>query len=361
MKKHFSLLFVVLFFSYWAFAQDGPYILYDNDGRVEFITFDNDLIKSTKCFADRNSIGSFTVYAQEGGYSFAVNLHRDLTIPAARYEIPEKLLAISDPHGDFVPFVSVLQGNGVIDEQLDWSFGRNHLMVLGDVSDRGDDPTALYWLIYKLEEQARVAGGCLHFLLGNHEVMVSQNDLRYTAKKFQAVAQSAGMEYYKLWGYQTELGRWINSRNQIEVIGDNLFVHAGISPQMAAFDLKIEQINDTIRKYIALDRKAATNSPAASLIMGTNGTLWYRGLIQHKEDMNGSVVDGILDRFEVKRIVVGHTMIENVTAYFNGRVVDVNVNNMRNMTRLKSRGVMITPDGIWVVDDRGEKLLLVQH
>jgi 3',5'-cyclic AMP phosphodiesterase CpdA len=270
--------------------------------------------------------------------------------------MPEKILVVSDLHGDIVPFVSVLQGAGVVNKQLDWSFGQGHLVVLGDVSDRGDDVTALYWLIYKLEDQARKAGGVVHLLLGNHEVMVAQNDLRYITQKYKDVAQKLDMEYCKLWSNQSLLGKWINSRNQMEVIGDMLFVHAGVSPQVAATNLKIEHINDTIRKYIQLERNASVNSPVAELIMRTNGTLWYRGLVQPNEEVNDSVINAMLDRFGVKKIIVGHTMLDHVSQFFDGKVVDVNVNNKRNMERGLSRGVIITPNDLWVVDDNGKRM-----
>ena len=355
MKRFFYLFTLVISSPCFAVAQDGPYLIYNHSGRVELIAFDKEWNKSVQFFTDRNRIGPFEVTTQEGEYTFSVNLH-DITTPPARYEMAEQMAVFSDPHGDFIPFVTALQGTGVVNEELDWSFGRGHLVVLGDVCDRGEDVTALYWLIYKLEGQAREAGGVVHLLLGNHEVMIAQNDLRYLAPKYKMVAEHTGVAYSTLWSSQTELGRWINARNQIEVIGDMLFVHAGISPQITATDFTVEQINDTVRKYIALERSATANSPMAELIMRTDGPLWYRGMIQANEEINDAVVDEILEHFGVKRIIVGHTMLREVSEYFGGRVIDVNVDNKRNMERATSRGIMITPDDIWVMDGNGKRL-----
>ena len=356
MKRLLIIFLLTVCFPCFGVAQDGPYIVYGTAGGVELITFDKDLNKHSQRISNRNSVDVITVFTQEGDYAFSFKLRDTIVVPPIRYEMPERMVVISDPHGDIVPFVTVLQGAGVIDSELHWRFGCGHLAILGDVSDRGDDVTAIYWLIYKLEEQAREAGGVVHLLLGNHEVMIAQNDLRYLAPKYKTVAENAGVEYSTFWSAQTELGRWIRSRNQIERIGDMLFVHAGISPQIAATDFTVEQINDTVRKYIALERNATANSPMAELIMRTEGPLWYRGMIQPNEEIDDAVVDGILERFGVKKMIVGHTMLREVSEYFGGRVIDVNVDNKRNMERATSRGMMITPDDIWVIDGNGNRL-----
>ena len=67
----------------------------------------------------------------------------------------------------------------VIDTDLTWSFGDGHLVIVGDVFDRGPNVTECLWLIYRLEQEASAAGGAVHFLLGNHELMVMRGDLRY--------------------------------------------------------------------------------------------------------------------------------------------------------------------------------------
>lgn len=84
---------------------------------------------------------------------------------------------MSDPHGRLDCVISLLQGNGVIDKNYNWSFGSNHLMVIGDIFDRGKDVPQIFWLFYKLEDEAAKAGGTVSFLLGNHEPLVLANDI----------------------------------------------------------------------------------------------------------------------------------------------------------------------------------------
>lgn len=45
-------------------------------------------------------------------------------------------------------------------------------MIIGDIFDRGKDVPQIFWLFYKLEEEAAKAGGHVSFILGNHEPMV---------------------------------------------------------------------------------------------------------------------------------------------------------------------------------------------
>lgn len=52
-------------------------------------------------------------------------------------------------------------------------------MQTGDVPDRGPDSRKVMDLLMDLEKQARKAGGIVHALLGNHEVMNMVGDLRY--------------------------------------------------------------------------------------------------------------------------------------------------------------------------------------
>ena len=338
----------------------GPYIIYNEDGTVELIDFNFTLNRFTQHFDSRNDIGLIRVGTQEGNYEFSLRLHDNITIPADHHDMPEQILLISDPHGCGVSFITGLKGNGVIDEHFNWIFGNGHLIVLGDVHNRGDDVTPIFWLIYKLEEQARRAGGAVHFLLGNHEVMVAQNDHRYTTAKYGIIAERIRVQHYgELWTNKTELGRWMHSRNTMMIIGDILFVHAGVSSQLAATELSITKINEIVRRYMALPRSATVDpSTNGHLIMRTNGPLWYRGMVTPGA-MNTAIVDEILERFGVRKIVVGHTIFPEISSLFGGRVIATKVNTRMNLQNRRSRGLMITPDDMWAVDNEGRRMNLM--
>lgn len=112
---------------------------------------------------------------------------------------------MSDPHGRLDCVISLLQGNHIIDKDYKWSFGKNHLMIIGDIFDRGKDVPQIFWLFYKLEEEAAKAGGHVSFMLGNHEPMVLANDLRYTKEKYKILAEKLKMKYP---GYSVLIPNW---------------------------------------------------------------------------------------------------------------------------------------------------------
>ena len=64
--------------------------------------------------------------------------------------------------------------------------------MLGDVFDRGPNHLEILWLLYQLEAEAARAGGGVHLVLGNHEAMVLNGDLRYLNAKYADTARVLG-------------------------------------------------------------------------------------------------------------------------------------------------------------------------
>ncbi|MBT5724208.1 MAG: protein-tyrosine-phosphatase, partial [Gammaproteobacteria bacterium] len=91
----------------------------------------------------------------------------------------DRIVAVGDLHGDYDQYIKVLTTNGLVDEQLRWQGGKTHFVQLGDVVDRGPDSLRIIRHLMKLEKEAKKKGGRVHVLIGNHEVMNIQNDLRY--------------------------------------------------------------------------------------------------------------------------------------------------------------------------------------
>lgn len=139
--------------------------------------------------------------------------------------------------------------NGIIDESFNWTFGEGHLIINGDVFDRGKQVTECLWLIYSLEEKAKLAGGYIHFILGNHELMNLSGNLSYVKEKYLQNSVKIGKEYNDLYSKESELGRWLRTKNIIEKIGDLLFVHAGISKEVNELQMSVGQINDLARPF----------------------------------------------------------------------------------------------------------------
>ena len=102
---------------------------------------------------------------------------------AGDYEINTyaRVVAFGDVPGAYTGWTTMLGELGVVEADLNWSGGTTHLVSLGDLIDRGPDSRKVVELLMKLDAQAEQAGGAVHMVLGNHEVMVMTGDLRYVS------------------------------------------------------------------------------------------------------------------------------------------------------------------------------------
>lgn len=331
---------------------DGPYLLYGTEG-LRLIRVDTGGILKDSLIRDVSGF-SFPVESRKGDIRFRVKLHA-LERPAWKMSQAEKLLVISDPHGDLESFVSVLQGNNVIGKAYEWTFGPNQLVIIGDVFDRGEDVLPIFWLIYKLEQEAAAAGGSVVFMLGNHEEMVLRGDCRYTKEKYKKLAEEAGISYPDLWGEHSELGRWLRTRNLLQIIGDNLLVHAGLSPDFLKRKESLPQMNQTASEGLSLSKQQRKEaSPLSEFIFGSSGPFWYRGMVRSADHYHPLPVKDLLrllKKYRVKRIVVGHTIFDDITTFYNKRVIAVNVENRKNREKGRGRGILIEKDKGYIVYD----------
>ena len=285
----------------------------------------------------------FEVISHDGSHSFSVKLH-EVSRPEWEYNQPDEVFIISDLHGNIEPFVEILKKQKIIGGDYEWIFGNNHLVIVGDVFDRGNDVLPIYWLMYKLEEEARTVGGVVHFVPGNHEEMIMRGDLRYMEPKYAELAEELGVNYRELWSPDSELGNWIMTRNTIEIIGDNLFVHAGLSKEFLEYKWEIPRLNEMVSSYMYTTKEERDKTEEGTFLFGSNGPLWYRGMVRRDEQYNPIAtddVDAILKQYEVSRVIVGHTIFEEVTFFHDGKVIGVNVDNQKNMDEERSRGLLI--------------------
>ena len=266
------MLFVsLLCLVYAAEAQtaDGPYIMYQEDGSVRMVSVTPEGRIVDTILASLPEDYGFTVVSSDQEHCFDVSLH-PVERPDWKTEQPDRIFVTSDPHGNIDCFISLLQGNGVIDADCNWSFGTNQLVVIGDVFDRGNDAVQILWLIYQLEAEAAQAGGRVDYLLGNHEPMVLMNDLRYAKPKYTQLADTLGMKYADLLSPSSELGRWLSVRNTMQMSGRCLFVHAGLSSDFYRQNLDIPFVNEQVSAGL-YKTKAERNtfSWAAAVLCGT--------------------------------------------------------------------------------------------
>jgi hypothetical protein len=241
-----------------------------------------------------------------------------------------RIFAVSDIHGEFSSFTEILSAGGVIDDRGTWDWGDGQLVINGDVFDRGDQVTECLWLIYRLEHQARAAGGAVHLLLGNHELMPLRGDLRYVNPKYlEGICRATRIRYYDLFGPDMELGRWLRTKHTAMVINDVLFVHGGLSAEFTEHDMPLNELNNSVREYfdIPSSRLAFTDLPR--YLFGSLGPFWYRGYHYEMEgkypQASEADITEILAYFDASAVVVGHTGVDSVAGFFDDRVFAIDV------------------------------------
>lgn len=346
--------------------KDGPYVLYKNDKitvkRIEFRAGKSYVVKEE--LGNRNDI-SFNVNTDTPSQTFKVVL-KDLKNEPGVYEEPDKILALSDIEGNFDALRKLLQANGVIGQDYKWTFGKGHLVVSGDMFDRGNQVTECLWLIYSLEEQAKESGGYVHYILGNHEIMNLSGDVRYVQPKYLNNTTLILKESYgTLFGENSELGRWLRTKNIIEKVGGTLFVHGGISEDINNTSLSVDQINQLARPYYGqMDNARNANDETLRLLYGSpsssSSPFWNRTYYAKEgsaKKTSDKQIDSTLQKFGVRKIVTGHTIIEpgdKVTAHYNNKVINTDTEHAEG----KSEALLIEGDKYYRVNVKGERILL---
>jgi len=297
--------------------------------------------------------------------SFKITLNYQNIIQASEYNLPEKLIAISDIEGNFNGFSSFLQINNIIDSNLNWKFGDGHLVLVGDFVDRGENVIPTLWLIYRLEREAEKEGGKVHFIIGNHEVMNMEGNFHYAKDKYKKLAVEIGNKeenrsnYKILFSNNSHLGKWLRSKNAIEKIGDYIFVHAGLSPKILPLNLEINEINQLVRNNI--DRNLNRNQnddEKVNFIMGAEGPFWYRGLRTNKKNydkINEAQFIEILKRYNAQKIIIGHSIVDDISYDLGKRIIRIDVKHGKTKSSGKTKGLLIEEGQEFKIDDLGNK------
>lgn len=336
---------------------DGPYVMYKNGHVFAKYIQDNNGVSSVK--ADslpllQKSDLLLTVNTDIPGKTFQVKLKGELKNEKTEYRKVPRQLIISDIEGSFSALRKLLQGNGVIDEHFNWTFGNAHLVLTGDFVDRGDQVTEVLWLIYSLEDKAKAAGGYVHYILGNHEIMNLSGDLRYLHPKYVDNAQLLNEHFQTLYGEQSELGRWLRTKNVAEKIGDILFVHGGISDLVNLMQVTAPEINDLVRPWYA-DSTYRYPDPRLDTLYSDLGPFWYRGYYVGTRRASMDQIDSTLEKFRVRHIATGHTVIaDTISVLYRGKVFNTDVYHAKGI----SEALLVDHGKNYRVNQAGEKVLL---
>ncbi|MGV0829777.1 T9SS type A sorting domain-containing protein [Empedobacter brevis] len=310
------------------FHKDGPYVFYDNDQiTVTYIT-EAGVVNETYTTNDKVIL---KVTDPTTSTTFDVPLKKQHQTELSTYLAPSKFFMTSDIEGQFSAFKKMLIDGGVMNDRLEWTYENGHLIVNGDMVDRGPYVTEVLWLIYKLETEAEAKGGKVHYIIGNHDMMTMTYDFRYVNKKYIENASYLKKTYGDFFEPNTAFGKWFRTKNIIEQLGDYTFVHAGISPQVSDLKLPLDEMNDYGRKK--MNGESCTGNCATVTGGSASGLYWYRGMAN--QVLSQTQVDDILTNFKTKHIIIAHTVFPQITSLYNDKVIAIDVSHVDNIANNK--------------------------
>jgi hypothetical protein len=315
-----------------AAEADAPYVMRTSDGDYQAWRVDTSSDPAQMRIEPLERGASFVVAAVGAVPAFSVKLRKpaDVASDAVVTRKGAPLFVVADTHGEYEILAGMLMQHHVVDAGLHWSFGRGHLVVLGDVFDRGAHQTEILWLLYQLEAEARSAGGGLEFVLGNHETMALLGDLRYLNPKYLDTARTLGVQSYpQLFGANSVLGQWLRTRATVIKVNGSLCLHGGISPELLARHMPVRDINDAVRDVLYEGPPGDDVSRERNaFLLGEQGPLWYRGYFAAESGGVTATPDDVArirQFYGVERILVGHTRVPTITPLYGGAVIAVQV------------------------------------
>lgn len=306
-----------------------------------------------------------------------------------------RIVVIGDLEGDYEKFVDMLRQAQLINENGRWTGGQTHLVQLGDIPDRGPNSRMIMDLLMRLEPQARRSGGRVHALIGNHEAMNVEGDLRYVHEgEYAAFADRRSarrrtafyrqtqaylrenppptgvpvfddafranwelehplgyVEHRAAWAPTGPYGRWITGHDAVIRINDLLFLHAGIGP--AYLTAEREAMNDAVRAAL----RGAPDPAYPDILTAQEGPLWYRGLSLNEEALETPHLEALLARHGVSRIIVGHTKrAATVLPRFGGRVIITDI--ARRANHPDPHAFLLIENGALTTVHRGQRVPL---
>ncbi|MGA8622008.1 MAG: metallophosphoesterase [Candidatus Sulfotelmatobacter sp.] len=207
---------------------------------------------------------------------------------------PQRLVGVGDVHGDFGDFCLILRRTDLVDDQNHWIGANATLVQTGDLVDRGPKDREAMDLLIEIDKEASKTGGRVVPLLGNHEVMNVLSDLRYvppqnyaafadgesekrrkkaydeyaawysghekllatikqpvlpaTEEAWMAEHPAGFLEYREAFSPNGKYEKWVRQHAAVVRIGDVIFLHGGISPNLIS--VQLDQINSQVREEI---------------------------------------------------------------------------------------------------------------
>jgi hypothetical protein len=304
----------------------------------------------------------------------------------SNYEMPEKMLILGGDASNFKGFETALIGNGVIDKAFNWTFGKGHL-VITSCPMYSLENEFMYWLMYKLEQEAEIAGGKVHIVLG-------RDPFRKMTKSERAPSEYRP-DFFKLqdWDNDTlfhkssEIGRWIYSKNVVENIGGYLILESGLNEELID-GLPLDTINkifieafssvkqgdygsfyieDNVQKRLLKPKAYRENYRYSDILFGNIAYMKKNSDKHYNTNDSDKRVDRLMNLYKTKHIVGrfpdirGHLTTANNNKFI-GDIPDLSKHGGNSSTNdIRYKGVLIEKNQAFVVDDEGKKTLLFKE
>lgn len=330
-KGHFDIRWIT------STKDVGVYEVLNNKNRV-IASGKTDTSRTHKIDLDPDIKAPFTLkFGGKNEDMDEVKIKSEFSLEKTDYNKVDSIYVVGDVHGRYDQMINLLEKSNIVDENLLWTGGKSHIVFLGDLFDRGDDVTKVLWFIHDLEDKAEKAGGKVHLVLGNHEIMTMTKDLRYLSRKEQNIAIGHGLSYDELFHpLDSYLGSWLRSKVSILRINQIVFAHGGvldIGPNsledfnnLAYFYMKDPMYLDVVQDYPDSTKYDPMEWWRMKLFFyDGEGPYWYRGYVN--SDTLEPQLDAMLKKHKSKIHVVAHTPLETITQRYDGKLLTTDLND----------------------------------
>jgi hypothetical protein len=273
--------------------------------------------------------------AGSGGTTGGVLAAPDSLLPAQ-----PRVIAIGDLHSDIQATRKAFQLAGATDENDVWIGGALTIVQLGDMIGRSDDERQVLDFLFAIRQQAHAAGGMVHLLVGNHEVMGGRvdnqaigvnpfpgyedlTDLDLSDARLQLLAEFAKKRGAALMSGGPYAKRFAELPTVLQ-LGGTVYVHGGVVPRWAEYGL--DKINAEVSHWLF----GNCAEPDSSLgVDNGDKVMWTRQFSSAVDATDCAVLEQSLAILGAKRMIVAHSVQSTITGYCDGKVWAVDVGMSR--------------------------------
>lgn len=263
-----------------------------------------------------------------------------LATPTSLWPAQPRVVVMGDLHADIQAARQAFRLAGGTDENNAWIGGTLTIVQLGDMIGRSDDERQVLDFLFAVREQAEAAGGKVHLLVGNHEVMGARVDNQAVGlNPFPGYEDLTDLNLVDarlqfLPDYQKKRGAALMSGGPyakrfaklptVLQLGATVYVHGGVVPRWAEYGL--DKINAEVSHWLF----GSCGEPDSSLgVDDGDRVMWTRQFSSLVDATDCAVLEQSLALLGAKRMIVAHTVQATITGYCDNKVWAVDVGMSR--------------------------------